>query len=145
MHQDKSCKFCKIAEGQDASAVVVGEGKEWVAFFPPEPATPGHTLVIPRSHVRDLWELPDEFASWLMQAVIHVGIAIRRAVRPEGMNLISSSGAAAEQSVFHLHLHLVPRWKQDGFGEIWPQDKRYERKGLGDVARLVRTELARGE
>jgi histidine triad (HIT) family protein len=59
-----------------------------------------------------------------MNAVIWVGRAIQNALEPEGMNLITSSGALAEQSVFHLHLHLVPRWSNDGFGRIWPPESK---------------------
>ena len=74
----------------------------------------------------------------LMAAVIRVGRAIDAALTPEGMNLITSAGKAAEQSVFHLHLHVVPRWHRDGFGRIWPHDDRYEDSEMGDVAGRIR-------
>jgi histidine triad (HIT) family protein len=99
---------------------VVWRATSWVAFFPLNPATPGHTLVVPRGHVTDLWQLGSPLASELIDASIQIGLAIRAALEPEGLNLITSAGAAAEQSVFHLHLHLVPRWHEDGFGHIWP-------------------------
>jgi histidine triad (HIT) family protein len=134
----EGCEFCAIARGEDQSAEVVCEARDWLAFFPLEPATPGHTLVVPRSHVRDLWELDGELGSALMGAVIRVGKAIDAAVRPEGMNLITSAGPAAEQTVFHLHLHLVPRWKQDGFGQIWPTEAPYDDARLDRVADRVR-------
>jgi histidine triad (HIT) family protein len=114
------CDFCAIARGEEPSAEVVCEGETWVAFFPLKPATPGHTLVIPRSHVPDLWSADPALASDLMVAAVKVGRAIRTAVTPEGMNLITSSGEVAEQTVYHLHLHVVPRWRHDGFEEIWP-------------------------
>lgn len=56
---------------------------------------------------------------------------------PEGMNLITSAGETAEQTVFHLHLHIVPRWQRDGFGRIWPADGRFEGSELGDVAAKI--------
>ncbi len=133
------CEFCAIARGQDSSVEVVCESKEWVAFFPLEPATPGHTLIIPRDHVSDLWKAPPSLAADLMQAVVRVGNAIEEALHPEGMNLITSAGSVAEQTVFHLHLHLVPRWKRDGFGRIWPiEDKSYSDAQLQDAAKLIR-------
>src|SRR4051812_20757597 len=113
-HQDvlhdvtQDCPFCAIARGEDGSVEIVCERSQWVAFFPPEPATPGHTLIIPRAHVRDLWHADPELGAVLMEAVIHVGNAVQTAVSPDGMNLISSAGEAAEQTVFHLHLHIVP-------------------------------------
>lgn len=135
---DDTCEFCAIARGEDRTVDVVCEGAEWIAFFPLDPATPGHTLVIPRVHVTDLWEADPAVASELMAGVIQVGQAINAAVKPEGMNLITSAGAAAEQTIFHLHLHVVPRWQNDGFGRIWPTDGKYENADLDNVADRIR-------
>jgi histidine triad (HIT) family protein len=139
------CDFCSIARGDDRSVEIVCESKNWLAFFPLNPATPGHTLVIPREHVRDLWAVEGPLAAELISAVIGVGNAIDRALEPEGMNLITSAGEAAEQSVFHLHLHLVPRWHRDGFGRIWPRDDKYEDDQLGDAAQRIRDACAEFE
>ena len=133
------CEFCAIASGKDRSVEVVCEGENWISFFPLSPATPGHTLVIPRAHVADLWQVNLSLGSDLMSAVIRVGRAINQALLPEGMNLITSAGETAEQTVFHLHLHLVPRWHRDGFGRIWPIDGKYEDANLEDVANRIRT------
>jgi histidine triad (HIT) family protein len=112
---------------------VVCEEASWIAFFPLKPATPGHTLVVPRRHVVDIWSVDAALAAELMTGVVRVGRAIRAALTPDGMNLISSSGAVAEQTVYHLHLHVVPRFQDDGFGEIWPSKRELE--GL-DVSAL---------
>lgn len=143
--QEEGCEFCAIARGDDRSVEIVCEGKNWIAFFPLNPATPGHTLVIPRTHVADLWDVGPDLGSELMAAVIRVGRAIEAALKPEGMNLITSAGATAEQTVFHLHLHLVPRWHRDGFGRIWPVDGKYEDADLGDVALGIRDACSRLE
>lgn len=135
---DPNCAFCAIARGEDSEAEVVCEDEYWLAFFPLNPATPGHTLVIPRTHVADLWQVSAPLSAALASAVIRVGRAIDRALNPEGMNLITSAGATAEQTVFHLHLHVVPRWHADGFGAIWPRDHRYENADLTDVAGRIR-------
>ena len=135
---DPDCEFCTIALGRDHSVEVVCEGENWIAFFPLSPATPGHTLVIPREHVADLWQVNPSLATELMVAVIRVGRAINQALLPEGMNLITSAGETAEQTVFHLHLHLVPRWRRDGFGRIWPVEVKYEDANLEDVADRIR-------
>jgi len=121
---------------------VVCEGETWVAFFPLDPATPGHTLVIPRTHVRDLWSVDPAGAGELMAAVIRVGRAIDAALSPEGMNLITSAGEAASQSVYHLHLHVVPRWVGDGFGRIWPHESHVSSREERDAAARVRAACA---
>lgn len=108
-----------------------------MAFFPPEPATPGHTLVIPRVHVPDLWSAAAELGPGLIEAVIHVGHAVTKATSPEGMNLITSAGEAAEQSVFHLHLHVVPRWEGDEL-DIWPPKKPMRKELKENLADAVR-------
>jgi histidine triad (HIT) family protein len=79
-----------------------------------------------------------------MAAVIRVGRAINGALTPEGMNLITSAGETAEQTVFHLHLHLVPRWHRDGFGRIWPVEGKYEDADLEDVASRIREACSEG-
>jgi len=122
---------------------VVCEDQNWIAFFPLDPATPGHTLVIPRRHLSDLWKAEPSLAGELMSAVVRVGQAIDMALNPEGMNLITSAGSAAEQTVFHLHLHVVPRWRRDGFGAIWPPPKSYTDAQLENVADRIR-EACRG-
>jgi histidine triad (HIT) family protein len=136
------CPFCGIAKGDDPAELLV-ETDEWLAFFPLEPATVGHTLVIPRTHVTDLWEAPPELAALLTAAAIDVGRAIDAALHPDGMNLITSAGKTAEQTVFHLHLHLVPRWSDDGFGRIWPREGTPETDALAAAAQSIRTALKR--
>lgn len=135
---EQDCDFCSIAQGVDHSVEVVCEGENWIAFFPQHPATPGHTLVIPREHVVDLWDTGPGLGAELMAAVLRVGRAVRASLKPEGMNLITSAGKTAEQTVFHLHLHVVPRWERDGFGKIWPVVGKFEDADLGDVASRIR-------
>lgn len=139
---DGLCAFCAIARGADQSAEIVCQDEHWVAFFPLEPATPGHTLVIPRAHVRDFWSLDGWLAAELSGAAIRVGRAVLSALTPDGMNLISSSGTAAEQTVFHVHLHIVPRWKSDGFGRIWPPETHTDETLKEDVAVRIRRACA---
>jgi diadenosine tetraphosphate (Ap4A) HIT family hydrolase len=137
--EHKGCAFCAIVSGEDRSVEIVCEDESWLAFFPLDPATPGHTLIIPRTHTSDLWESPTAVAIELMRGIVRVGRAINSALKPEGMNLITSAGKAAEQTVFHLHLHLVPRWTGDGFGHIWPvDDRKYQDVRIQDAADRIR-------
>jgi histidine triad (HIT) family protein len=135
---EDGCPFCEIARGRDSSVETICEGPAWVAFFPPEPATPGHTLIIPRSHHPDLWALDLDLGSELMAATIRLGRAIEEALSPDGMNLISSSGREAEQTVFHVHLHVVPRWHDDGFGRIWPPKRTTSQRVKEGLAERIR-------
>lgn len=116
------CSFCLIAEG-GSEAEVVFESADNLAFFPLSPATLGHTLVVPKRHVRDLWDLDSKSAKSLMDSTLRVAHGLRMALKPQGLNLINSSGSAASQTVFHLHMHLVPRWDGDRVGNIWPPER----------------------
>lgn len=116
---DTSCPFCAIIMGEGPARVVYRDDHA-VAFFPLRPATFGHTLVVPRRHIPDIWKLPEQTAAHLSRAVLRGAAALRAAVAPDGLNIIQSSGAAATQTVPHLHAHLVPRWAADAMGPIWP-------------------------
>ena len=115
----RDCDFCGIVRGEQ-TAQVVYETEAVLAFLPLNPAAPGHTLVIPRVHTPDFLSCPAPLAGTLSAAAAHVGRAVRAAVAADGMNLITSAGAAASQTVFHLHVHLVPRWDGDPLGRLWP-------------------------
>jgi histidine triad (HIT) family protein len=143
--QTTDCEFCAIARGADRSVEIVCEDQTWVAFFPLNPATPGHTLVIPRTHISDLWRVKPPLHAELMAAVIRVGRAIEAALQPEGMNLITSAGQTAEQTVFHLHLHIVPRWHGDGLGRIWPVEGKSDDADLSGVAQRIRDTCKQGD
>lgn len=113
------CPFCAIIMGEGWAREIYRDDHA-VAFFPLRPATLGHTLVVPRRHIPDIWELPEADAACLSRTVLRVATALRAAVTPDGLNIIQSSGAAATQTVPHLHVHLVPRWAADAMGPIWP-------------------------
>ncbi|MGP4013999.1 HIT family protein [Streptomyces sp. 4N124] len=131
------CSFCLIVQGR-SEAEVVFESPDSVAFLPLNPATLGHTLVVPRMHVQDLWDLESEPAKSLMESTLRVAHGLRVALKPQGLNLINSSGFAASQTIFHLHMHLVPRWDGDRVGNIWPPKQPMAataRKQLADEVR----------
>lgn len=117
--REQACVFCEIVAGT-AEARVVYEDAHTLAFFPLAPATRGHTLVVPRAHTADLWAMDEAAAQRLFRTVLLVGNALRAVLEPDGMNVINSAGAAASQSVFHTHVHLVPRRPGDTMGPIWP-------------------------
>lgn len=140
---DNACPFCEIAARADPDAREVYRDDQTVAFFPIEPATLGHTLVIPRRHVADIWELDQELVRRLGTVILSAAHAIRRAMQPDGLNIIQSNGAAATQTVFHLHVHLVPRWEGDAIGRIWPPETNYSEDAKDDAWELIRREFRR--
>ena len=134
---DRDCEFCQIVRG-DRPARVVADASDALAFFPLQPACLGHTIVIPKTHVRDLWTAGSLLDTGLMRAVIGVGDAINTVLRPDGLNLISSAGEAASQTVFHLHLHVVPRWAGDHLGNIWPPSPPLTDQAKDETAAAIR-------
>lgn len=139
MSEDRNCPFCKIVQGDDPDANEVYRDEHVVAFIPPTPAALGHTMLIPRKHVTNIWELDEDTATRLASAAIGLADALRAAVHPEGLNVIQSNGEAATQTVLHLHVHLVPRWSGDAMGPIWPTETNFsQRQKDATVARVRR-------
>ncbi len=137
---DPDCPFCEIVQRDDPDAREVYRNEHVVAFFPLEPATLGHTLVIPREHLADIWALDGATAGHLAQATLRVANAVRRAMSPEGLNIIQSNGEAATQTVPHLHVHVVPRWHGDAVGRIWPPETNYSDDQKDDAWERLRSE-----
>ncbi len=112
------CIFCSIIDGL-APAWEVYEDDATVAFLDVGPATPGHTLVVSRTHTPDIWSLTEHAAASVMPSVHRVATLLRATLQPIGMNLIQSSGTADWQEVLHFHVHLVPRYGNDDLVRPW--------------------------
>lgn len=114
------CVFCEIAAGR-LPAHLVHHDAECVAFLDHRPAARGHTLVVPRRHVEDLWKAGPDLAAAVMRTAQEVATLLRDRLHPDGLTLRQNTGSASGQDVFHLHVHLVPRWHGDGtIGWPWP-------------------------
>lgn len=137
---DPDCPFCEIVAQEEDSREVFRTDSV-VAFFPPQPATLGHTLLIPRAHVRDIWGLDPDLAAELGRQSVVLAGAVKRALRPDGLNIIQSNGAAATQTVMHLHIHVVPRWEGDQIGPIWPKDTHYTEDAKDDAWEALKLEF----
>lgn len=135
-----TCIFCQIIQGQ-APASLVHHDDQCCVFLDLRPINPGHLLVVPRRHATGLADLPPEDGATLFRvAQRYAGILRHTAgLRCEGVNLLLADGAPAGQEVFHIHLHVVPRFQGDGFGfrhaAGW---KRAERPSLDAVADAIR-------
>ena len=112
------CIFCAIASG-DGPAEVVDSDEHTVAFMDINPATRGHSLVIPRTHSANLMEISDQDLERTMLAARRLARKIDAALEPAGFNVINACGAAAWQTVFHFHLHVIPRYEDDPLKLPW--------------------------
>ena len=118
MAADPDCIFCAIAAG-DGPAEIVDSDEHTVAFMDINPATRGHALVIPREHSADLLEVSDDDLEHTVLAARRLAARMKEALGAHGINLINACGAAAWQTVFHLHVHVVPRWEDDPLELPW--------------------------
>src|ERR1700693_5317421 len=109
---DPNCIFCKIVAG-DLPATIVAEDERTIAFMDIAPATRGHALVIPREHASDLLSVESEDLTAVALASKRLAGRVKERLRADGVNLINSCGAAAWQTVFHFHVHVVPRYEDD--------------------------------
>lgn len=134
------CVFCEIVAGR-SPARVVSETATTLAFFPTAPAVVGHTLLIPKRHVEDLWTLDAVTGSGLADEILPLARAIRSALEPDGFNLINSTGEAATQTVRHIHIHLVPRWFDDSFGPLWPEKFESSDERMNNALQAIRSKL----
>ncbi|HEV7942488.1 MAG TPA: HIT family protein [Solirubrobacteraceae bacterium] len=118
MNRDPDCIFCKILDGKLPSTVI-DEDERTVAIMDINPATRGHALVIPRSHSRDLLEIDADDLSAVTAAAQRLAGAVKERLRADGVNLINSCGQRAWQTVFHFHLHVIPRYEGDSMRLPW--------------------------
>jgi histidine triad (HIT) family protein len=136
------CIFCKIVNGEIPSAKVF-ENEHVFAFLDLSQVTKGHTLVIPKVHKENIFELTPEIASKVFEVVPQIANSIKKQFQPEGLNLLNNNGALAGQSVFHYHMHIIPRYgKGDGFGAVWKShEDQYTPEKLQEIATTIGNDL----
>jgi len=112
------CVFCKLRDGQIPSMKIFEDDKT-LAFMDINPLNSGHCLVITKTHAATLFEAELADLQAAIASAQRVALAIRDGLKPDGLNMLQANGAAAFQSVAHFHLHLIPRWNNDGKGFDW--------------------------
>jgi len=112
------CVFCKILDGQIPSMKIYEDDRTLV-FMDINPLNAGHCLVVTRPHAPTIWDADVDDLQAAIATAKTVAVALREAVKPDGLNILQANGAAAFQSVPHFHLHLIPRWNNDGKGFDW--------------------------
>ena len=117
----ENCIFCKLANGE-IPTVTVYEDDTFRAILDIAPAHKGHVIVLPKAHADNLFELDDEIASKALPIVKKIAVAVKAATGCDGINILQNNGTAAGQSVFHLHIHIVPRFENDGILPVWSHE-----------------------
>lgn len=131
-----NCIFCRIASGEAPSDTVY-EDDASIAILPEEIEVKGHTLILPKEHYENLFDIPEEVLSSLILTTKKLSIHYKEKLHAKGVNLLHASGKAAEQSVFHFHIHLIPRFDEDTFS-TWPELPGFtgDRKELAGLLKM---------
>ena len=111
--KDANCIYCKIAKGEIPSKTLY-EDERFRVILDLGPATKGHALILPKAHYADLYELPEELAGEAMKLAKKMAAKMTEKLKCEGFNLIQNNGDMAGQTVFHFHMHMIPRYQADG-------------------------------
>ena len=120
--RDNNCIFCKISAGEIPSATLY-EDDDFRVILDIEPASKGHALIIPKEHYANLYELDDELAAKAMVLAKKIITKLTDILECDGYNVLQNNGPAAGQTVFHFHMHLVPRYKNDNVKIGWKLGK----------------------
>ena len=116
--KDANCIFCKIANGEIPSKAI-HEDDDFKVILDLGPATKGHALILPKEHAANLFELPDETAAKVLVLAKKLGAQMKENLKADGMNLVQNNGEVAGQTVHHFHMHLIPRYENDGQEILW--------------------------
>lgn len=116
--KDPNCIFCKISNGEIPSTKLY-EDEEFVIILDVGPASLGHALILPKEHYANIFEMPEELLKKSVSLAKVWGEKLVKALHADGLNLVQNNGLAAGQTVYHYHLHLIPRYDQDTVGELW--------------------------
>ena len=133
---NESCEFCRLVRKDDEASIVFEDDKT-MAFLDIKPVNDGHTLVIPKNHYESIYDIPDDEIANVYRVVKRVASAIREGVRPDGISVTQHNGRAAMQRVFHLHVHVIPRYE----GQRFPRPDELSlvnRERLEEVAKKIR-------
>jgi histidine triad (HIT) family protein len=133
------CVFCKLVAGQIPASIVY-EDEATLAFMDLGQVNPGHVLVACKAHAANVYALDDAQAAAVFRTAARVARAVREAFDPPGLSIYQANGAPAGQTVFHFHLHVLPRHDGDGMQLVWPV-KNPPRERLEEYAGRIRTRL----
>jgi histidine triad (HIT) family protein len=128
--------FEKIISGEVPSTRIYDD-KNFSAFLDAFPTSPGHTLIVPKKPYADLFEIPEELAENMLPVVKMLSEKIKEALKADGIKIIMNNGKASGQEVFHAHIHIIPRFDNDG----WPNKIKYSEGEAEEIAKKIKKEL----
>lgn len=131
-----NCIFCKIVNGVIPSTSIY-EDDMFRVILDLSPATKGHALILPKAHFRNVFEMDEETASKLFVVAAKVAKAMKETLKCDGLNIVQNNEEVAGQTVFHFHLHLIPRYVDDGQDISWTPGTSTP-EGLAEIARLIK-------
>jgi len=141
MTRAEDCIFCNIVE-RHAPADIVYEDGHSIAFLDIYPLNPGHTLVVSKKHYATLDEMPPEEVGLLFSTVAKVMKGVKEAVGADGINIGQSKGKAASQDVFHVHVHIIPRFTQENSeGNTFPDRKKLGKQEMEKLGRKIKSQV----
>ena len=135
----KGCLFCRIVKGEE-EAIIVYEDKATMAFMDKYPVNPGHTLVVPKKHYEVIMDMPPSEVGEVFVTVTKVVKAVEEAVKADGVNIIQTNREAAWQHIFHVHIHIVPRFLNDKIRIFWPA-KEANVKELARISQEIKERI----
>lgn len=117
---EANCIFCKIIGGEIPSKTLF-ENDEFKVIFDISPASKGHVIILPKYHAANIFELPEEVTAKAFVLAKKIATVLKEVLNCDGVNILQNNGEAAGQTVFHLHIHVIPRYKDDNMGLTWKQ------------------------
>lgn len=136
----ENCIFCKITNGEIPSASIY-EDEIVKVILDISPASRGHAIIIPKTHVENIFDLDEGQASKIFIVATKIAKVMKEVLNIEGLNILQNNGEIAGQTVFHFHMHLIPRYRNDKIIMKWCQGK-YEGEDIEDVAMAIREKLS---
>ncbi len=133
------CVFCKIANGEIESKKIY-EDDDFFSFLDIKPVNIGHTLIIPKKHFLSLFEIPDELLAKMFIATKKLAKAVKSEVKAEGINIGMNNGSVAGQLVNHAHIHIIPRFKNDGHAH-WRGNISHTEKEMEEISKKIKANL----
>lgn len=133
--KDENCIFCKLANG-DIPTATVYEDEYLRAIMDAAPANKGHIIILPKSHAANIYELEDEYVSRAFVLAKKLAVALKKLTGCDGVNILQNNGEAAGQTVFHFHVHVIPRFKNDDCTIVW-KPTSYEDGEASEVGKKI--------
>ena len=135
------CIFCKIIDGEIPAIKVLDE-ELVIAFMDINPSNQGHMLVVPKRHAENIFEIPESDLAATIRAVKRCANAVKEALNAEGITVLQLNGRASDQIIPHFHIHIIPRWENDGLPVSTWEMKQGDMEEIKDIARKVKEHIS---